>query len=228
MNILDLRQDIIAELSKSDGTFQDTFFEKFLFDAVVDLCRKTYCYTEEISDVSVVDTSTYTLTPVTTNAKLVGLISARWGDDDDEAELFVTNKRELDEQNRFWKQSTGQPSAIIYNGDDTITFNRIPDTSDLTGVAIIYEVAIAPSSIDSVVPKVIELRHLETVTHYVKWKTYEHPDFLNTLKPASIASFIKLADRFERKYILGKSRLRHEVMGEFIGNTTVKAKSFLY
>lgn len=218
MNILDLTHDLVAELSKSDGTFQDTFLEKFLLDAIIDLCKETYCYTEEISDTSVLDTSTYTLTPITSNAKLVGLISARWGDDDDESELFVTNKRELDEQNRFWKQATGQPNAILYNGDDTITFNRIPDTSDLTGVAIIYEVAIAPNSIDSVVPKVIELRHLETVKHYVKWKTYEHPDFVN----------IKLADRFERKYILGKSRLKSEVMGEFIGNTTVKAKSFLY
>ena len=218
ITILSLRHDIVAELSKSDGTFQDTFLEKFLLDAVIDLCKKTYCYTEEISDISVVDTSTYTLTPVTSNAKLVGLISARWGDDDDEAELLVTNKRELDEQNRFWKQSTGQPNAIIYNGDTTITFNRIPDTTALTGVAVVYEVAITPNSIDSVVPEVIELRHLETITHYVKWKTYEHPDFFN----------IALADRFEKKYNSGLSELKNEVMGEFSGNTTVKARSFLY
>lgn len=218
MNILDLRHDIVAELSKSDGTFQDTFLEKFLLDAIVDMCKETYCYTEEISDTSVVDTPTYTLTPTTSEAKLVGLISARWGDDDDEAELLVTNKRELDEQNRFWKQSTGQPNAILYNGDSTITLNRIPDTSDLTGVAIIYEVAIAPSSIDSVVPEVIEFRHLETVKYYVKWKVYEHPDFFN----------FKAADRFEKKYIRGRNKLKSEVMGEFIGNTTVRARSFLY
>ena len=218
MDILDLRHDIVAELSKSDGTYQDTYLEKFLLDAIVDMCKTTYCYTEEIADTSVLDTSTYTLTPTTSNAKLVGLISARWGTDDDEGELFVTNKRELDEHNRFWKQATGQPNAILYNGDNTITFNRIPDTTVLTGVAIIYEVAIAPSNIDSIVPVVIELRHLETVTHYVKWKTYEHPDFFN----------FKAADRFEKKYIIGKSRLRHEVMDEFIGNTTVKARSFLY
>lgn len=218
ITILSLRHDIVAELSKSDGTFQDTFLEKFLLDAIKDLCKKTYCYTEEISDVSVIDTSTYTLTPVTADAKLVGLISARWGDDEDEGELFVTNKRELDEQNRRWKQATGQPNAIVYNGDKTITFDRIPDTTALTGINIVYRIAITPNSIDSVVPEVIELRHLETVTHYVKWKTYEHPDFLN----------LKLADRFEKKYNAGRSELLHEVMGEFIGNTTIKAKSFLY
>lgn len=218
INILDLRHDIVAEISKTSGPFQDTFLEKFILDGIKDLCKETYCYTEEISTVSVVDTATYTLTPVTANATLVGFISAMWGDGTDAEELCITNKRELDGMNRFWQQATGQPSAIIYNGDNTVRFNRIPDTAALTGVAIVFKVAIAPSNVDSVVPPVIEYRHLDAVKDYVKWRTYEHPDFLS----------IPLADRFEKKYLSRRRDLKGEILEDQMGNTTVKARSFLY
>lgn len=218
MNILDLTHDIVAELSSANGPFQETFLEKYILNAIVDLCKKTYCYTEEISDVSVVDTAEYTLTPITANAKLVGFISARWGTGDDSTELTNTNKRELDEQDKLWQTRTGQPSAVTYGGGDTIRFDRIPDTAALTGIAIELLVAITPNSVDSIVPKVIELRHLETVKYYVKWKTYESPDFFD----------IKKADYFRKFYKKGMNELKDEILEELIGNTTVKAKSFLY
>lgn len=218
MNILDLTHDIVAEMSKSKETFQDTFLEKYLLDAFKDLCRETYCYTEEISDVSVIDTSEYTLTIATANAKLVGFVSGKWGTGDNSKELKNTNKRELDEQDYYWQVRKGEPTKIIYDGEDKIKFNKIPDTTTLAGVTIKFLVAIAPDSIDSVVPKVIEYRYLETIKDYIKWKVYESPDFLN----------LKLSEKFERKYEKKRDVLKSEILEEQIGNTSVRQRNFLY
>lgn len=219
MNILDLTHDIVAEISKSnDNTFQGTFLEKYLLDAFKDLCKETYCYTEEISTVSVVDTSQYTLTIVTANAKLVGFISGRWGTGDDAKELLNSNKRELEEQERFWQVRKGEPTRIVYDGEDTITYNKIPDTTTLTGITITFLVAIAPDSVDSVVPKIIEFRHLEAIKDYVKWKVYESPDFRD----------FKLSVKYEKDYLKKRNALKSEILGEQIGNTSVKQRNFLY
>ncbi|MCP3967546.1 MAG: hypothetical protein GY718_14550 [Lentisphaerae bacterium] len=112
-----------------------------------------------------------------------------------------------------WEERSGTPGAIIYDGDTNIRFNVTPDT---TGKAIQFESVIMPSGVDGVVPPKIERRHTDAIKHYVKWKTFEHPENFN----ADMALY------FKNEFLRARGELKREVMLDGI-DMEVRPRSFV-
>ncbi len=206
--IIDWRQGVLSELPVNE----DLFVEKFLMQAMTELCRRTHCFTEAIVDASTVDVSDHTLTPVTTYAKLVRFLYGKY------KTITLPNKTvgEMIAMNRKWETVEGTPTFIVYEGGDSITWSKIPDT---TGDAVEFTVALEPTDIvNSDIPELIEIDHEETVKDYVKWKYYMQPGVLQD---------VKLGLYHKGEYEKGRGRLKISVITGFSGNSQVEQVAFL-
>ncbi len=207
--IIEWRQSVLSELPINE----DIFVEKFLMEAIQELCRKSQCFTEVIADTSVINVPTHTLTPVTANTKLVRFLYGKY------LNKTLDNKTvgEMIYLNPEWLIGTGTPNYIVYEGGNTVRWSKIPDT---TGDSVTFTVAIMPTSItDSDIPQQIEDDHLETVKDYVKWKVY--------LMPVEGLFNERLALYHEKRYESGRGKLRISVLTGFSGNSQVEQVSFV-
>ena len=205
--IIEWRQKILAELPINE----DLFTEKYLMDAVQDLCRRTACFTEDIADTSVVDVPNHTLTPATANAKFVRFLYGKYKNAILDNKTIGEMKHESGSE---WETTKGTPLFIVYEGGNTIRWSKIPD---ITGDDVEFTVSLMPTDItDSDIPEKIEDLHLETVKDYVKWKTYLQPAMFNE----------KLAIYHEKRYEQGRGKLRISVLTGFSGNAQVQQTRF--
>ncbi len=206
--IIEWRQKVLAELP----TEEDMFVEKYLMDAVQELCKRTGCFTEDIADVSAEDVPSHTLVPVTANSKFVRFLSGMYKDH------ILDNKSTGEmkhESGPNWKIRKGTPLFIVYEGGNTIRWSKIPDTS---GDAVEFTVSLMPTDIeDSDIPEKIEDLHLETVKDYVKWKFYLQPAVFNE----------KMAAYHEKRFEQGRGKLRASVLTGFTGNAQVQQERFV-
>jgi hypothetical protein len=206
--IIDWRQKILAELP----TEEDLFVEKYLMDAIQELCKRTGCFTEAIVDVSTVDVADHTLVPLTANSKLVRFLYGKYKNDILDNKTIGEMKHEA---GKAWEVIEGTPLFIVYEGGNTIRWSKIPDT---TGDAVEFTVSLMPMDIeDSDIPSQIEDLHLETVKDYVKWKFY--------LQPATFQE--KLAAYHEKRFEKGRGNLRISVLTGFSGNSQVQQNRFM-
>ncbi len=192
---------------------EDIFVEKFLMEAIQELCKKSQCLTEIIADSSTINVPTHTLTPVTANTKLVRFLYGKY------LNKTLPNKTagEMIYSNPEWLIVTGTPNYIVYEGGSTVRWSKIPDT---TGDSVTFTVALMPTSItDSDIPSQIEDLHLETVKDYVKWKVYSMPikELFNE----------RLALSHKKEYESGRGKLRISVLTGFAGNSQVEQVSFM-
>jgi hypothetical protein len=207
--IIEWRQSVLSELPINE----DIFVEKFLMEAIQELCRKSQCFTEVIIDTSTINVPTHTLTPVTANTKFVRFLYGKY------LNKTLDNKTvgEMVYMNPEWLITTGTPNYIVYEGGNTIRWSKIPDT---TGDSVTFTVALIPTSIeDSDIPSQIEDEHLETVKNYVKWKVYSLPieGLFNE----------KLAISYKKEYEGGRGKLRISVLTGFSGNSQVSQVRFV-
>ena len=207
--IIEWRQKVLSELPVNE----DLFVEKFLMEAIQELCKKSQVFTEAIADVTTVSVPTHTLVPVTADSKFVRFLYGKY--------LNKTlENRTVGEMNSMapeWQATTGTPSYIVYEGGNTIRWSKIPDT---TGDAVEFTVSLMPTSItDSDIPSQIEDDHLETVKDYVKWKVY--------MLPIEGVRDLKMAGFHKKEYEWGRSRLRISVLTGFSGNAQVEKISFV-
>jgi hypothetical protein len=206
--IIDWRQKVLSELP----TEEDLFVEKYLMDAIQELCKRTGCFTEDIADVSTIDVPEHTLVPLTANTQFVKFLYGKYKND------ILDNKtvgEMTHESGNNWEITTGTPLFIVYQGGSTIRWSKIPDT---TGDAVEFTVSLMPTDIvDSDIPEKIEDLHLETVKDYVKWKFY--------LQPATFQE--KLAAYHEKRFEQGRGKLRISVLTGFSGNSQVQQARFL-
>lgn len=206
--IIDWRQKVLAELP----TEEDLFVEKYLMDAIQELCKLTGCFTEAIADVSTVDVPNHTLVPITANSKFVKFLYGKYKSNILDSK---TIGEMLHESGRNWEITTGTPLFIVYEGGNTIRWSKIPDT---TGDAVEFTVSLMPTDIeDSDIPEKIEDLHLETVKDYVKWKFY--------LQPATFQE--KLAAYHEKRFERGRGKLRISVLTGFSGNSQAQQERFM-
>jgi hypothetical protein len=206
--IIDWRQKILAELP----TEEDLFVEKYLMDAIQELCKRTGCFTEAIADVSTVDVADHTLVPLTADSKLVRFLYGKYKNDILDNKTIGEMKHEA---GKAWEVIEGTPLFIVYEGGNTIRWSKIPDT---TGDAVEFTVSLMPMDIeDSDIPSQIEDLHLETVKDYVKWKFY--------LQPATFQE--KLAAYHEKRFEKGRGNLRISVLTGFSGNSQVQQNRFM-
>lgn len=206
--IIEWRQKVLAELPINE----DLFTEKYLMDAIQDLCRRTSCLTEDISDVSTVDVPDHTLSIVTANAQFVKFLYGKY-------KTTILDNKTIGEMKHesgvSWMETKGTPLFVVYEGGNTIRWSKIPDTS---GDDVEFTVAIMPTDIElSDIPQKIEDLHLETVKDYVKWKTYLQPAMFNE----------RLATYHERRYEQGRGKLRISVLTGFSGNAQVQQERFV-
>ncbi len=207
--IIEWRQSVLSELPINE----DIFVEKFLMEAIQELCKKSQCLTEVITDTSTINVPTHTLTPVTANTKLVRFLYGKY------LNKTLDNKTvgEMVYLNPQWLIATGTPNYIVYEGGPSVRWSKIPDT---TGDSVTFTVAIMPTSIeDSDIPPQIEDEHLETVKNYVKWKVYLMP--IDGLFNEKLALFHK------KEYEGGRSKLRISVLTGFSGNSQAAQVSFV-
>jgi len=205
--IIDWRRMILAELPVNE----DFFVEKYLMDAIQDLCKRTSCFTEDIADTSVATQGSHTLTVVTANAKLVKFLYAKYK----LITLETKTRGEMTHLNSQWENVDGTPIYTIYDGGNSIRWSKKPDT---TGDAVQFTVAIMPTDIEnSDIPEPIDDEHLETVKDYVKWKFYLQPEFFNE----------KLATYHQKRYVEGRGKLRISVLTGFTGSAVVQQTSFV-
>ncbi len=207
--IIEWRQSVLSELPINE----DIFVEKFLMEAMQELCRYSKCFTEAIADTSTISVPTHTLTPLTANSKVVRFLYGKY------LNKILDNKTvgEMIHLNPEWEIVTGTPNYIVYEGGNTIRWSKIPDT---TGDAVTFTVALIPTSIeDSDIPQQIEDEHLETVKNYVKWKVY--------MMPLEGVRDIKLAMLHKNEYDSGKGKLRISVLTGFSGNSQAEQVSFM-
>lgn len=206
--IIEWRQKVLAELPINE----DLFTEKYLMDAIQDLCRRTSCLTEDIAGVSTVDVPDHTLAIVTVNAQFVKFLYGKYKN------AILDNKTVGEmkhESGSEWQTTKGTPLFIVYEGGNMIRWSKIPDT---TGDDVEFTVAIMPTNIvDSDIPEKIEDLHLETVKDYVKWKTYLQPAMFNE----------KLVAYHEKRYEQGRGKLRISVLTGFSGNAQVRQERFV-
>ncbi len=207
--IIEWRQKVLSELPINE----DIFVEKFLMEAIQELCKKSQCFTEVIADTSTINVPSHTLTPLTANSKLVRFLYGKY------LNKTLDNKTvgEMVYLNPEWLIVTGTPNYIVYEGGSTVRWSKIPDT---TGDSVTFTVAIMPTSIeDSDIPSQIEDEHLETVKDYVKWKVY--------LMPIEGLFNEKLAMYHQKRYESGRSKLRISVLTGFSGNSQAQQVSFV-
>ncbi len=207
--IIDWRQSVLSELPVNE----DIFVEKFLMEAIQELCKKSQCFTENIADTSTIDVPIHTLTPLTANTKLVRFLYGKY------LNKTLDNKTvgEMKHLNPEWEIVTGTPSYIVYEGGSNVRWAKIPDK---TGDSVEFTVALMPTSItDSDIPEQIEDEHLETVKDYVKWKVY--------LMPIEGLFNEKLALFHKKEYEGGRSKLRISVLTGFTGNSQAEQVSFV-
>lgn len=205
--IIAWRMGIISELPVNE----DLFVEKFLMEGIKELCRRTQCLAEVITDVSVVDQSSHTLAPTTPNTALVRFLYGRYKG------VGLENKTvgEMIHMNREWESLKGTPPYIVYEGGNTIRWAKIPDTA---GDDVEFTVALEPTDIaDSDIPELIEIDYEETVKDYVKWKYYLQPVTLNE----------KMAMYYKKEYEKGRARLRISVITGFTGNSQAEQTPFM-
>lgn len=190
---------------------EDFFVEKYLMDAMQDLCKRTNCLKENIADTSVATQGSHTLTIVTANAKFVKFLYGKYKT----VALETKTRGEMTYLNPMWEVSEGTPIYTIYEGGSSVRWSKIPD---VTGDAVEFTVAIMPTDIEnSDIPEPIEDSHLETVKDYVKWKFYLLPDFFNE----------KLVAYHEKRYESGRGKLRISVLTGFTGNAEVQQTRFV-
>lgn len=205
--IIDWRRQVLSELPIDE----DIFVEKYLIDAIQDLCRKTSCYTENIADTSVATQGSHTLTITTANASLIRFLYGKYKT----ITLEAKTRGEMTQLNSKWEEADGTPIYTVYDGGNSVRWSKKPDT---TGDAVEFTVAIMPTSIEnSDIPTPIENEHLETVKDYVKWKYYLQPQAFNE----------KLAMYHQKRYEAGRGKLRISVLTGFSGNSQVQHKSFV-
>lgn len=205
--IIDWRQKMLAELPVNE----DIFVEKYLMDAIQDLCKRTNVFTEIIVDTSVATQPTHTLVPLTANAKLVRFLYGKYKKDI----LETKTKGEMVHLNSQWDSIEGTPIYTVYEGGNTVRWSKIPD---VTGDNVEFTVALEPTSIESSdIPQPIENEHLETVKDYVKWKFYLQPQIFNE----------KLATYHQKRYESERDKLRISVLTGFTGNAQVEYVSFV-
>ncbi len=207
--IIDWRQSVLSELPVNE----DIFVEKFLMEAIQELCKKSQCFTEIIADTSTISVPTHTLTPLTANTKLVRFLYGKY------LNKTLDNKTvgEMKYSNPQWEIVTGTPNYIVYEGGSTVRWSKIPDT---TGDSVTFTVALMPTSItDSDIPSQIEDEHLETVKDYVKWKVYSMPieGLFNN----------QLALSHKKEYLSGRGKLRISVITGFSGNSQAQQARFV-
>ncbi len=206
--IIDWRQKVLAELP----TEEDLYVEKYLMDAIQELCKRTGCFTEDIADTSVSGQPDHTLVPVTANSKFVRFLYGKYLNDILDPKTIGEMKHEAGKQ---WQIVTGTPLFTVYEGGNTVRWSRIPDN---TGDAVEFTVSLMPTSIeDSDIPEKIEDLHLETVKDYVKWKFY--------LQPTTFQE--KLAAYHEKRYEIGRGKLRASVLTGFSGNAQAQQERFV-
>ncbi len=207
--IIEWRQSVLSELPINE----DIFVEKFLMEAIQELCKKSQCLTEIIADSSTINVPEHTLTPLTANTKLVRFLYGKY------LNKTLVNKTvgEMLNVNPEWLIVTGTPNYIVYEGGSTVRWSKIPDT---TGDSVTFTVSLMPTSItDSDIPSQIEDLHLETVKDYVKWKVYLMP--IEGLFNERLALFHK------KEYESGRGKLRMSVLTGFSGNSQVEQVSFM-
>lgn len=207
--IIEWRQSVLSELPVNE----DIFVEKFLMEAIQELCRYSKCFTEDIADTSTIDVPTHTLTPITANAKVVRFLYGKYKN------KTLDNKTlgEMKHLNPEWEIVTGTPSYIVYEGGNIIRWSKIPDA---TGDDVTFTVALIPTSIeDSDIPQQIEDEHLETVKDYVKWKVY--------MMPIEGVHNLKLGAFHKTEYERNRGKLRISVLTGFSGNSQAQQESFI-
>lgn len=206
--IIDWRQKVLSELP----TEEDLFVEKYLMEAIQELCKRTGCFTEDIADVSTIDVPEHTLVPLTANTQFVRFLYGKYKNDILDNKTVGEMKHE---SGKNWEITTGTPLFIVYQGGNTVRWSKVPDT---TGDAVEFTVSLMPTDIvDSDIPEKIEDLHLETVKDYVKWKFY--------LQPATFQE--KLAAYHEKRFEQGRGKLRISVLTGFSGNSQVQQARFL-
>lgn len=206
--IIEWRQKVLSELP----TDEDLFVEKYLMDAIQELCKRTGCFTEDIADVSTINVPEHTLTPLTANTQFVRFLYGKYKNDILDNKTIGEMKHE---SGNDWEITEGTPLFIVYEGGNTVRWSKIPDT---TGDAVEFTVSLMPTDIaDSDIPEKIEDLHLETVKDYVKWKFY--------LQPATFQE--KLAAYHEKRFEQGRGKLRISVLTGFSGNAQVQQTPFL-
>lgn len=199
--IIDWRREVLSELPVEE----DIFIEKYLMDAISDLCKRTDCLQETISDVSVIGNPDHLLVPLTANSKLVSFLYAKYSG------RVLKNKTagEMVSFNPRWEEASGTPNYTIYNGGNTVRWDKKPT---IAGDSVEFIVSITPTSItDSDIPIPIEHAHLETVKDYVKWKFYLQPQIFNE----------RLAGYHEKRYEDGRGKLRVSVLTNYTGSLSV-------
>jgi hypothetical protein len=206
--IIEWRQKVLSELP----TDEDMFVEKYLMDAIQELCKRTGCFTEDIVDTSTTGVPEHTLVPLTANVKFVKFLYGKYKNNILDNKTIGEMKHE---SGNDWQITTGTPLFIVYEGGNTVRWSKIPDT---TGDAVEFTVSLMPTDIaDSDIPEKIEDLHLETVKDYVKWKFY--------LQPATFQE--KLAAYHEKRFENGRGKLRISVLTGFSGNSQVQQARFL-
>jgi hypothetical protein len=206
--IIEWRQKVLSELPFNE----DIFVEKFLMEAIQELCKYSKCFTEDIEDVTVENFPEHTLTPVTANVKLIRFLYGKYKN------KTLDNKTvgEMTYLNPQWQINTGTPNYIVYQGGNTIRWSKIPDA---TGDDVLFTVALMPTSIeDSDIPEQIEDEYLETVKDYVKWKVYT--------MPIPGVTDLKLGLFHKAEYEKGRGKLRISVITGFSGNSQAQQERF--
>jgi hypothetical protein len=206
--IIEWRQKVLSELPFNE----DIFVEKFLMEAIQELCKYSKCFTEDIADVTTAGVPTHTLTPVTANVKLIRFLYGKYKN------KTLDNKTvgEMVHLSREWEMNTGTPNYIVSQGGNTIRWSKIPDA---TGDDVLFTVALMPTSIeDSDIPEQIEDEYLETVKDYVKWKVYFMP--IEGIKDLKLGAFHKA------EYEKGRGKLRISVITGFTGNSQAQQERF--
>ncbi len=205
--IIEWRQRVLSELPLNE----DLFVEKFLMDAIRELCRKTFCLKEDIADTTTATVPSHTLVPTTLNSKFVRFLYGKY----DSKALENKTFGEMNELNPKWEISEGTPAYIVYEGGNTIRWSKIPDT---TGDAVEFTVALEPTDIvDSDIPELIEIDHEETVKDYIKWKYYLQAPVFNA----------QLSMAHKKEYENGRDDLKISMLTGHTGNSQAKQVSFM-
>ncbi len=205
--IIEWRQKMLSELPINE----DIFVEKFLMEGIQELCRKTQCFTEVITDVSVINVPNHTLTPVTAYSKLHKFLYGSYSGVTKDGKT----RGEMNALNRQWEAAEGTPPFTVYDGGSTVRWSKIPDVA---GDAVEFTVSLIPTDIEnSDIPEPIDDDHLETIKDYVKWKFYMQPVVFNA----------DLAILHKKEYFRGQGKLKISVITGYIGNSQAHQEPFM-
>jgi len=194
MTILDFKHLVLAELPGN----ADNLVELHMVEAVKDMCRKTFAYTEILTIPTVIDQHSYALASTIANTKFVSFIGGTY----DGKDLDITDIAELEACDSSWKTSTGTPIAFVYtSGGNSVRVYRIP--KEIKTMTI--EIAIMPLKIISELPEVIENNYIEGIKNYVKWKVYSSDPINDPVR----------AREFRVDYENDRDNLKREVLTNF-------------